>query len=200
MKNRDRAKEMEQGIEMLKLYLRQTSHKDGDVKAEIREEIADLQHWVDRLMKNPDSDDPNTPVSKSFNIFWQQFNKTEEKLSDNQLERIQAKIENWDKKGVKYSSKVNLLRRQVPKLNEEWKAERVVRTEDKRNESDSVKQDAEELGFKTFKIMLSNRACKTCRKFTDNGTKIFRSDEMKKNGWDVPPIHPNCSCIALPHE
>lgn len=135
----------------------------------------------------------------NFKTFWEQFNKSEDKLSETQLSQVQRKINFWDRKKVKYSDKVNRLRRE-PKLSEQWKAERVVRTEDKRNESDSVKTDAEELGFKTFKIMLSNRACKTCRTFTNDGSKVFRSNEMKKNGWDVPPIHPNCSCLALPYE
>jgi hypothetical protein len=139
-------------------------------------------------------------MNKTFRTFWETFNKTDDKLSERQLSSVQDKIEGWDNRHVKFSDKVRGLQRAVPKLREQSKAERVIVTEDKRNESNSVKSDASELGFTSYKIMLSNHACKTCRDFTNNGTKIFKLNELKKGQWDVPPIHPRCECILLPEE
>ena len=139
-------------------------------------------------------------MNKTFRTFWETFNKTDDKLTQQQLGSVRNKIETWDKKHVKYSDKVKRLQRTTPKLQDEWKAERVVRTEDKRFESLDVKSDAGELGFTRFKIMLSNNPCQMCRDFTQNGTKIFTAKELKKNGRDVPPIHPNDNCILLPYD
>jgi hypothetical protein len=138
-------------------------------------------------------------MNKTFRTFWETFNKTDDKLTQQQLGSVRNKIETWDKKHVKYSDKVKRLQRTTPKLQDEWKAERVIRTEDSRNEADSVKSDAEELGFTRFKCILSPNACKTCRAKTDNGNKIFTTDDLAKTYSKTGvPWHPNCSCIIIP--
>lgn len=139
-------------------------------------------------------------MNKTFRTFWETFNKTDDKLSRDQLYRVRRKLSKLDGQKKTYSQKVDTLARTVPKLREEWKAERVVRTEDKRSESLEVKNDANELGFTRFKILVSNRACKTCMNFTNNGTKIFETKDLKKGGRSVPSIHPNCNCILIPYE
>lgn len=59
MTNKKRAENYRESIESLKHYLKHTSWKDDDVRREIKEEIADLNIWVDKLMRNPDSTNPN---------------------------------------------------------------------------------------------------------------------------------------------
>jgi arsenate reductase-like glutaredoxin family protein len=128
------------------------------------------------------------------------YHKSEDKLSRDQLYRVRRKLSKLDGQKKTYSQKVDTLARTVPKLKEKWRSERVVRSEDKRSESLEVKNDAQELGFSRFKIMVSNRACKTCMSFTSNGSKIFDTKGLKKGGRDVPPIHSNCNCILIPYE
>ncbi|MHB8483865.1 MAG: hypothetical protein ACYDBV_14225 [Nitrospiria bacterium] len=135
---------------------------------------------------------------KLFKRFWKELNKTGDALSDRQLEEVQDKMWRWDSKHVKYSDQVKRLQRTFPKLREQYRAEQVVRTEGKRLESDDVKNDAVEIGLKSFKIMLSPNACEMCRGFTNEGSKVFKADELKKGEWDVPPIHPQCNCVLIP--
>lgn len=42
----DRVKVHREQIERLKYYLKHTSWKDSDIRAEIKEEIADLERWI----------------------------------------------------------------------------------------------------------------------------------------------------------
>lgn len=52
MTNEQRIENYKEDILSLKHLLKTTSPKDGDIKAEIREEIADLERWIVKLSNN----------------------------------------------------------------------------------------------------------------------------------------------------
>lgn len=52
MTNEQRIKNYKEDILSLKHILKTTSPKDDDIKAEIREEIADIEKWITRLSLN----------------------------------------------------------------------------------------------------------------------------------------------------
>jgi hypothetical protein len=137
-------------------------------------------------------------MNKTFRTFWETFNKTDDKLSRDQLYRVRRKLSKLDGQKKTYSQKVDTLARTVPKLREPWKAERVVNTESKRSEMKSVIEDSNELGFDKYKILTGPNACKSCKDLSQNGTKIYSTKDIEKRGSPIIPHHPNCFCIILP--
>jgi len=78
-------------------------------------------------------------------------------------------------------------------------AARVFWTETKRDDTNAVLDIGKEIGFDTYKVILSPSACPVCVKKTDNGAKIFKAAELEKSGHGhKPPFHPNCYCVLVP--
>ena len=104
--------------------------------------------------------------------------------------------------GKKATSKIIIshLQKFNPKLKEMWKAERVYYTEIKRSDSKTIGELGNELEAKSYRVILSPSACIECEKKTNKGTKVFKSSDIQKAGYGfVPPFHPNCYCLLVPH-
>ena len=75
-------------------------------------------------------------------------------------------------------------------------AERLVRTELRRIQTDVARDSYERNGFDEYEFMAVNpRACPICRELD---RQIFKVKDMKP-GENAPPIHPNCHCTTAPH-
>jgi SPP1 gp7 family putative phage head morphogenesis protein len=129
----------------------------------------------------------------SFKEFWKA------KLSAPELKNVRRQLKDLKRKGLDEHDMVNVLSRNRKKLKEDWKSERVVRTETKRFETQNTRKQALKEGINYFKIVLDPRACDTCKRFSRNGTRIFSRDELIKDGRLTPPHHPSCRCILLPY-
>lgn len=135
-------------------------------------------------------------ISK-FKQFWFEFNKA--KLTGEELIDLRSELRHMNRSGYADSYKLKQLMNAEPKkLNEEWKAERVMMTEEKRLETNRLKRIAMKHDYTKFRIAPSYKACKTCLKFSNNGKKVFTADMLKVDGRNTPPIHPNCTCILDP--
>jgi len=134
-------------------------------------------------------------ITNRFKLFW----KT--KLTARELRGIRSEIKTFRDEGRPYGSKVDAVMDMKPKkLDEEWKAERVVRTEDKRLETREVKAEAKELGYEKFIILPSYNACEDCIAFSDNGKRIFTKEELLDgHGRNRPPVHVQCQCMLSPY-
>jgi hypothetical protein len=129
--------------------------------------------------------------------FWQQ--RFEKKLDREDLESVRFDIKRLQDKGMISSKIIDYLQRSYPSnLSERWQAERVYWTETKRMESLMIANDAEDLGIKYFRILPNANACRQCRQFSQDGTKIFTQDQLIKDGKPIVPIHPGCYCLILP--
>ena len=136
----------------------------------------------------------------NFKQFWNiqtWFEKT--KLTAEELDEIRDNIQVLEAEGNISSAIIQYLQDNYPKLNERWKAERAYWTESKRIDSVDIKDNSKELGIKKFIIMPNTGACPLCRKVSGNGRKVFTRKELTFKGRGIPPIHPNCYCIILPH-
>jgi SPP1 gp7 family putative phage head morphogenesis protein len=75
-------------------------------------------------------------------------------------------------------------------------AERLVRTELRRIQTDVARDSYERNGFDEYELMAVNpRACPICKDLDGN---IYKVKDMKP-GENAPPIHPNCHCTTAPH-
>ena len=128
-----------------------------------------------------------------FQKFWKEFNK-EETLSENEIKWARFQIGLWYNKEINRKELIKRLKT-IEKLDENWKIQRVLRTETKISESREERIDAEDEDIDKFHIIPSPGACETCIKFSNNGKKVFSRKGIKKNGRNVPPIHPNCNCV-----
>jgi len=117
------------------------------------------------------------------------------KLSGAELSDVRDDLKEMEEDGKIYQEKVNSLARRYPKIKERYRAEQVVRTEEKRIETQEIKDDAETLGVKKFKIMTQSGACEDCIKLSQ---KIYTSNEIEKDGVSILPHHPNCLCLLVP--
>ncbi len=122
------------------------------------------------------------------------------KLSQKDLEEARGLIAYYNKRRYTATQTINALTRKFSKLADPVDAARVYWTETKRDDTDAVLELGEEIGFTTYKVILSPSACHTCKSKTNNGTKIFKAAELQKDGYGhKPPFHPNCYCIVVPH-
>lgn len=139
-----------------------------------------------------------------FREFWKaentgEFFEKKESLTKAEIAEIQAKIAELQKKGLPSSKIITALQNFNVKLSERWKAERAYWTETKVDDTDLVVNAGEDLGISKYKIILSPNPCPICVRKTNNGSKIFKSSDLKKSGYGhVPPFHPNCYCILIP--
>ncbi len=130
-------------------------------------------------------------MENEFATFWKA------KLSGKELRNIREKIKEWNDEGVGQHRMADRLSRERKRLSENWKAERVVRTEEKRLQTYEVREGAKKFGKEHFKILLSKNACPLCVEVSQNEQKIFTKDGMRYKGRLIPPIHPNCTCRAV---
>jgi hypothetical protein len=136
-----------------------------------------------------------------FTDFWKKhytYERIEKKLSQKELKTVRDIISEMEDKRRPAKAIIGKLGRELDDLDTKARAKQAYATESKRLESKYIKEDAEDLGIKKFRIELSPNACDACIAFTKNGSRIFYEKGLKKDGRDVPPIHPNCKCILVP--
>lgn len=134
-----------------------------------------------------------------FKAFWKNEVRFEKKLTTDELGQVRNQIKELQQKGKISSKIIAALQEKFPaKLGEQWEAERAYWTEVKRLEMDKIKDDAESLGLKKFRIQPNTGACDICLKFSQNGSKIFTESQLTVKGRPVPPVHPQCFCLLLP--
>lgn len=137
-------------------------------------------------------------MDTKFKNFWKNdFNKIEKNLSGRDLLKIREFIIGLEDRETPSSVGIQLLLERFPQLGTKDHAELVYWTELKRVQSNEIIEDAEFLEFKKFRIIPGPNACPICKDFSQNGDKIFRKSQLEKDGWDVPPIHPNCYCALV---
>ncbi len=121
-------------------------------------------------------------------------------LTKKEIEEARALIALYNKKHKTATQIIQALQKRFGKLAYKPDAARVFWTETKKADTEAVHELSKELGFDTFKVILSPSACPVCRKKTSDGNKVFKSTEISKSGYGhAPPFHPNCYCILVPH-
>jgi SPP1 gp7 family putative phage head morphogenesis protein len=119
-------------------------------------------------------------------------------LTEKELVSIRQYIKALEKQKAPSKTIILHLQKFNPKLKELWKAERVYYTEIKRADSEIVADAGEELKIKSYRAILSRNACEHCVKALKG--KIFKANQLAKNGNPLIPIHPNCYCVLIPEE
>lgn len=77
----------------------------------------------------------------------------------------------------------------------QYNAERLMRTEMARVQSEASKRSMEENGFEEYEFMAKGTACPICRALDG---KHFRVKDMLP-GTNAAPMHPNCRCDVTPY-
>jgi hypothetical protein len=140
-------------------------------------------------------------MENNFKQFWkaQAEQVFEKKLTLKELGKIRETITNMHKRGVISSKIISKLTRVSPKISTQWEASRAYWTESKRMDTQKVGEIGDDIGITKYRVILSPDACEVCRKKTDNGAKIIKSEDVHKSGYGhVPPYHPGCFCILVP--
>ena len=123
-----------------------------------------------------------------------------DKLSDEEVSQARGMIAYYNKHRYTATQTISALQKKFLKLAYQPDAARVYWTETKKADTDATLDLGKDIGFKTFKVVLSPSACKICRKKTDDGARVFKAAELEKSGFGhKPPFHPNCYCILVPH-
>jgi hypothetical protein len=133
---------------------------------------------------------------KSLYVSDEEFVKSA--LSEKEIKSIREYIKALQDAKATSKTIISHLQKFNPKMRELWKAERVYYTEIKRDDTKTVKEAGEELEIKSYKAVLSPNACEHCKKALQN--KIFKTNQLTKNGNPIIPVHPNCYCVLLPVE
>lgn len=76
----------------------------------------------------------------------------------------------------------------------QYQAERLLRTEAKRAQTEATQYAYEQAGIKEFQFCANPDCCSLCQDF--NG-KVFKVKDMVA-GDNAPPLHPNCKCWTVP--
>lgn len=77
-----------------------------------------------------------------------------------------------------------------------FQAERLMRTELARIQTETQKQSFERNGFEEYEFIANSGCCDACQAL--NG-KVFKVKKMMP-GENAPPIHPQCRCSIAPYE
>ena len=84
-----------------------------------------------------------------------------------------------------------------------YHAERLMRTELARVQTEAQKQSMEENGFELYQFFVNGGCCSACeevaKKKTKYGTGVYRIKDLQP-GLNAAPIHPNCRCSIAPYE
>lgn len=97
-------------------------------------------------------------------------------------------------RGVPYKRVVESIPNKGGKLKEDWKKERVVRTEEKKLESEDIKES----GATKYRIELSINPCNLCKEVAK--VKVYTKKTLVYKGRGIPPVHPQCECSLIPIE
>lgn len=120
-------------------------------------------------------------------------------LSAFELKKVQTLIASLQKKGLPAAKIISKLQSMNKKLAIRWKAQRAFWTQVKQDDTAIVANASQELGIDKFRVILSPNACKICKQKTNDGSRIFKSEDIEKSGFGhIPPFHPNCYCILVP--
>lgn len=145
-----------------------------------------------------------------FNFFWKLFNSdwtehdyliksSQDKLTPQELKKIQEIIHKMQQEGASATKIIEYLQGWNEKLQDKYKAQRAFWTELKRLDTTQVKDSGHTLDLDEYKVLLSPNACPLCRQKTRDGSKVFKSSDLAKDGFGhVPPFHPNCYCVLIP--
>jgi SPP1 gp7 family putative phage head morphogenesis protein len=134
---------------------------------------------------------------KIENGYQETFSKSD-KLTKSELIEVQNMIFELQQKGYPSGKIIKALQTVNKKLVDKWKAERAFWTESKRIETASVSMAGDELDVEKYRVVLSPHACETCRKAYEG--KTFDAKDLRKDGRDIVPAHPNCYCILIPSD
>ena len=129
-----------------------------------------------------------------FQYVWKAINS--DKLSAQEISEIRSAIKDFKDSKITFKQLMTKIK-SYKKLDEPYKIQRVLRTELSRNDTLETKQDAKEEGIKKFKIRPSPGACEKCLKISEHGRKIFTEKELKKDGKELVPFHPQCNCTLI---
>jgi SPP1 gp7 family putative phage head morphogenesis protein len=77
-----------------------------------------------------------------------------------------------------------------------YNAERLMRTELARVQTEVQKASLERNGFTQFEFLANSKCCDICQ---EKHKKIFKLDGFKY-GDNAPPLHPHCRCAIAPYE
>ncbi len=121
---------------------------------------------------------------------------SDKRLTVPELKQVRDVIAQMQSKNLPSSKIIEALQHINKKLMEKWRAERAYFTEVKRDDTIAVAEASEELDVHKYRVVLSPNACDICvKKFSG---KIFKSNQIEKNGQPIIPAHPNCYCILIP--
>jgi hypothetical protein len=139
----------------------------------------------------------------NFKEFWKlnigedgEFTKSADKLSKVELTEVQQIIHDMQKSGKNASKIIKYLQDHNHKLINKSSAERAYYTERKRMDTLDVIDAGESLDLTKYRVLLSPHACPVC--VASFKGKTFDHSELKKNGVDIIPRHPNCYCCLIP--
>ena len=118
-------------------------------------------------------------------------------LTVKELMEARSLIFELQQKGLPSSKIISKLQDWNAKLVERYRAERVFWTETKRRESAQVADAGEELKIDNYRVILSPNACDVCKKISQNGKRIYDSNDIA-DAKEIPPYHPNCYCVLIP--
>lgn len=136
---------------------------------------------------------------KSHPLEIPRFGKSD-KLSEEEVTEARGLIAYYNKHRYTATQTIKALMRKFGKLAVQHDAARVYWTETKKDDTNATLSLGKDIGFQTFKVILSPSACHICREKTANGDKVFKAAELEKSGYGhKPPFHPNCFCILVPH-
>jgi hypothetical protein len=120
-----------------------------------------------------------------FEEFWK-------KLSSAEIRNIRENIKEWQDEGKSKKQMISSLSRGRKRLKEDWKAERVYRTEEKKMEVKQVKDAGKKFNQHHFKVFVERNACPLCQELEN---KIFTDDYLRHR--QIVPRHPQCRCSLL---
>jgi len=133
-----------------------------------------------------------------FKQFWKEQYEKSEALTWKQMLEVRKIIVDGLKLGISDTAIMDELSNRFKKLQDRSRLETVFYTESHRYRTKELKRQAKREGVVKFKIDIRGDTCPLCRKFTNNGKKIFTKEELVVDGRSVPPIHPRCLCVIIP--
>lgn len=81
----------------------------------------------------------------------------------------------------------------------EFAAERLMRTELARVQTDAQKQSFEKNGFGQYKFIVNSGCCAECKRIAEENDGVYDVADMMP-GTNAPPVHPMCRCSTAAYE
>lgn len=142
-----------------------------------------------------------------FKEFWKIQNQDDESfeksaLTNWQLTKVAEIIRKLQNRGLpayRIIKRLQTFKALKAKLNPQYRAAAAYWTQVKKDDTHLVANASKDLGVEKYRVILSPNACPICREKTEQGQKVFKSEDVEKSGFGhVPPFHPNCYCILVP--